>query len=71
MYEKNGHTISVFMFDAQELTFPKAKKLSGNNKIFYLCKKKGYYSTLWIEGEIACVFVSDLDEAELIYLASM
>lgn len=71
MYEKNGHAISVFMFDAQELTFPKAKKLSVNNKIFYLCKKKGYNSALWIEGEIACVFVSDLDEAELIYLASM
>lgn len=70
-YEKNGHAISVFMFDAQGLKFPKAKKVAVNNKIFYLTKERGYNSALWLEQEIACVFVSDLAEAELLYLASL
>lgn len=70
-YEKNGHAISVFMFDAKGLKFPKAKKVAVNNKVFYLSKERGYNSALWLEQGIACVFVSDLDEAELLYLASL
>ena len=59
------------MFDAEGVKFPKAKKIAVNNKIFYLSKEKGYNSALWIDEGIACVFVSDLDEAELLYLASL
>jgi len=71
MYGENGHCLSVFMFDAKGLKFPKAKKVSINNKIFYLSKEKGYNSALWIDEGIACVFVSDLGEAELLHLASL
>lgn len=71
MYGRNGHKLSVFMFDAEGVKFPKAKKIAVNNKIFYLSKEKGYNSALWIDEGIACVFVSDLDEAELLYLASL
>lgn len=71
MYEKNEHSISVFMFEAKELKFPKAKRVSVNNKMFYLSKEKGYNSALWIDEGIACVFVSDLGEAELLYLTSL
>lgn len=71
MYDKKGHDISVFMFDAQGVKFPQAKRLSVNNKIFYLTKEKGFNSVLWIDEGIACVFVSDLGEAELLHLASM
>ncbi len=71
MYGKNQHKLSVFMFDAKGVKFPKAKKVAVNNKMFYLSKEKGYNSVLWIDEWIACVFVSDLDEAELLYLASL
>lgn len=71
MYEKDGHNISVFMFDAKGLKFPKAKRIAVNNKTFYLSKEKGYNSALWIEEGIACVFVSDLSEIELLHLASL
>jgi len=71
MYEKDGHNISVFMFDAKNLKFPTAKKMTVNNKHFYLSKERGFNSALWIDEGIACVFVSDLDEAELLYLASL
>lgn len=71
MYEKGGHNISVFMFDAKNLKFPKTKKVTISNKIFYLTKDRGYNSALWIDEGIACVFVSDLDEAELLYLARL
>lgn len=71
MYEKDGHNISVFMFDAKNLRLPKAKKVPITNKIFYLSKDRGYNSALWIDEGIACVFVSDLDEAELLYLARL
>ncbi|MCQ9208582.1 MAG: zf-HC2 domain-containing protein [Omnitrophica bacterium] len=71
MYEKKGHQLSVFMFDAQGLKFPQAKRVAVNNRIFYLSREKGYNSALWIDQGIACVFVSDLSEAELLYLASL
>lgn len=71
VYEKNKRNVSVFMFDAKDLRFPKAKKVHVNNKIFYLCKEKGYTSALWIDEGIACVFVSDLGETEVLYLASL
>lgn len=71
IYKKNEHILSVFMFDAKDLKFPKAKKLAVNNKIFYLDKEKGYNSALWIDEGIACVFVSSLGEAELLHLASL
>ena len=71
IYAKEGHHLSVFMFEADKLKFPKAKKVRVNNKIFYLSKEKGYNSALWLEDEIACVFVSDLGEAELLHLASL
>lgn len=71
LYEKDRHSLSVFMFEAKKMRFPKAKKVRLNNKTFYLGKDKGYNSTLWVDEGIACVFVSDLDEAELIYLASL
>lgn len=71
MYEKEGHNISVFMFDAKGLRFPKAKQVAMNNKKFYIDKEKGYNSALWVEDDIACVFVSDINEAELVYLASV
>lgn len=70
-YDKNEHNISVIMFDAEGIKFPKAKKVVVNNKIYYLSKVKGYNSALWIDDGIACVFVSDLDETELLYLASL
>lgn len=70
-YEKDGHNISVFMFDAKNLKFPTAKKVVVNNKHFYLSKERGFNSALWIDEGIACVFVSSLDEAELLYLASL
>lgn len=70
-YEKDGHNISVFMFDAKGLRFPKAKRIAVNNKVFYLSKEKGYNSALWVEEGIACVFVSDLSEIELLHLASL
>lgn len=71
MYKKSGHNLSVFMFDARGLKFPKTKKINVNNKIFYLSKEKGYNSILWVEDRIACLFVSDLNETELLYLASI
>lgn len=71
MYEKDKHNLSVFMFEAKRMRFPKAKKVGLNNKIFYLAKEKGYNSALWINEGIACVFVSSLDETELLYLASL
>lgn len=71
MYEKGGHNISVFMFDAKNLKFPKAKKVPINKKIFYLTKDRGYNSALWIDEGIACVFISDLSEVELLHLASL
>ena len=70
-YEKDGHNISVFMFDAKNLKFPTARKMTMNNKHFYLNKEKGFNSALWIDEGIACVFVSNLGEAELLYLASL
>jgi len=71
IYEKQGHNLSVFMFEAEKLKFPKAKRVAVNHKIFYLSKEKGYNSTLCIEEGIVCVFVSDLSEAELLHLASL
>lgn len=71
MYEKGEHDISVFMFDAKGMRFPKAKRVTINKKTFYLSKEKGYNSALWIDEGIACVFVSDLSEAELVYLANV
>lgn len=71
IYEKNGHNLSVFMFDAEGMRFPKAKRVTVNSKIFYLSREKGYNSALWIDEGIGCVFVSDLNEAELLYLASL
>ena len=70
-YKKDGHNISAFMFDAKNLKFPTAKKVTMNNKHFYLNKEKGFNSALWIDEGIACVFVSNLGEAELLYLASL
>jgi len=70
-YEKDGHNISVFMFDAKNLKFPTAKKVTMNNKHFYLNEERGFNSALWIDEGIACVFVSNLGEAELLYLASL
>lgn len=71
VYEKKGHNISVFMFDAKGLRFPKAKQVVMNNKTFYIDSERGYNSALWVEDNIACVFVSDINEAELVYLASV
>lgn len=71
LYEINGHSLSVFMFDAKGLKFPKARKVTVNNRIFSLRKEKGYNSALWLDEDIACVFVSEIDEAELLYLASL
>ena len=71
MYNKGGHDLSVFMFDAKELKFPRAKNITVNSKVFHLYKEKGYNSVLWVDEGIACVFVSDLNEAELIHLASL
>ena len=71
MYKRDGQKLSVFMFNAEGVKFPKAKRIAVNNKIFYLSKDKGYNSALWVDEGIACVFVSDLDEAELLYLASL
>lgn len=70
MYGKDGHKLSVFMFDAKGLKFPKARKVAVNDKNFFLSEEKGYKSALWIEEGIACVFVSNLSEAELLNLAS-
>ncbi len=71
MYAKNEHQVSVFMFDAKNLGFPKAKRINVNDKLFYMDREKGYNSVLWLEDGIACVFVSDLSEAELLHLASL
>lgn len=71
MYAKNEHNLSVFMFDAKSLKFPKAKRVSVNDKLFYVDKERGYNSVLWLDDGIACVFVSDLGEAELLHLASL
>lgn len=71
MYAKNEHNLSVFMFDAKSLKFPKAKRVSVNDKLFYVNKERGYNSVLWLDDGIACVFVSDLGEAELLHLASL
>lgn len=71
MYAKKEHQLSVFMFEAKKLRFPKAKRISVNNKIFYADKERGYNSILWIDEGIACVFVSDLGEAKLLHLASL
>jgi anti-sigma factor (TIGR02949 family) len=71
MYGKNGHRLSVFMFDAKGMRLPRARKIFVNNKIFYLSKEKGYNSVVWFDEGIACVFVSDLGEAELLHLASL
>ena len=70
-YEKDGHSISVFIFDAKKLKFPTAKKVTMNNKHFYLSKERGFNSALWVDEGIACVFVSNLGDAELLYLASL
>lgn len=71
VYENSGHNLSVYMFEAKGLKFPKTKIVNVNNKIFYLAKEKGYNSALWIDGGIACIFVSDLNEVELLHLASL
>lgn len=71
MYAKNEHSLSVFMFDAKSLKFPRAKRVSVNDKLFYVDKERGYNSVLWFDDGIACVFVSDLSEAELLHLASL
>lgn len=71
MYIKNEHNLSVFMFDAKSLKFPKAKRVSVNDKLFYVNKELGYNSVLWLDDGIACVFVSDLGEAQLLHLASL
>lgn len=71
MYTKNEHNLSVFMFDARALRFPKAKRVSINDKTFYVDKERGYNSVLWLDNGIACMFVSDLGEAELLHLASL
>lgn len=71
MYNKGEHSLSVFMFDAKSLRFPTTKKVVVNDKMFRLYKEKGYNSVLWVDEGIACVFVSDLDEAELLHLANL
>ena len=71
VFEKDKHILSVLMVDAKGLKFPKAKKVAVNNKVFHLSKEKGYSNAMWIDDGIACVFVSDLSEAEILYLASL
>ena len=71
VFNKNKATVSVFMFLADDLDLAKAKKVLLDNRTYYFQRVKGYNSILWIDKDIACMLVSDLDETELLHLASL
>lgn len=68
MYEKNGQNISVFVIDVKGLNIQKANRIVLGKSIFLVKNEKGYNSILCLEkeGDIGCIFVSDLPKDELI-----
>lgn len=69
IYDKEGYKISAFIFSSEGLKMPKAKKVPMKRQEFYIMNYKGYNSIFWSDQGIGCVITSDMDEADLLYLA--
>ncbi|MCK5706409.1 MAG: zf-HC2 domain-containing protein [Candidatus Aureabacteria bacterium] len=68
IYVYQGHKISVFMFSSKEKKIRSAKKVTLNNRDYYIKNEKGYNSIFWSNNGIGCVITSNLNETDLLYL---
>jgi len=68
VYDKAGHKISAFMFVSEGMKMPKGRKVTLNKQDFYIESSKGYNCIFWDDNGMGCLIMSDLDEAELLYL---
>lgn len=71
IYEKDNRLISLFVFEADKISVPKNRKAVIDNHEYHLANKQGYTSVSCTRRGVTCIFISDLDEVDLIHLASV
>lgn len=71
IYEKDNRLISLFVFEADKISVPKNRKVVIDNHQYHLANKQGYTSVSCTSRGVTCIFISDLDEVDLIHLASV
>jgi anti-sigma factor RsiW len=69
VYLRQLHKISLFVFPAQDLSFPRGDQRLGRVSAS-LRRAKGFDVVLWRDGELGYALVSDLNSAELLRLAA-
>lgn len=72
-YEKDGHKITFYMMESENLKMSEGKKLNIPGKELYLYNDQGYYSLVCLHERhpgVGYVVVTDLAEADLINLFS-
>lgn len=70
IYEKDKRLISLFIFEADKISVPKSRNAVIDNHQYHLASKQGYTSVSCTRKGVTCIFISDLDEIDLIHLAS-
>jgi anti-sigma factor RsiW len=69
VFRRNLHTISLFVFRADGLQWPKKNQSIGRLDL-HVTVDRGFSVLLWRDGELGYCLVSDLNRAELEQLAS-
>ena len=69
-YRSERHKISFVVFDWMGLRLPRVKRIEAHGREFYITTLKGYTAIHWVENQIGCTVVSDMDERSLLELLS-
>jgi anti-sigma factor RsiW len=70
VYRRRLHTISVFVFRAEGLAWPRADLVPIGAARARVSDVRGFRAVVWRDGELGYAVVSDLDRAELLGFAA-
>jgi anti-sigma factor RsiW len=68
-FKRRLHSITLFVFRADGLSFPATSRQVGRAQVA-LRSQRGFHVLLWRRADLAYALVSDVDEQELVVLAS-
>jgi anti-sigma factor RsiW len=68
-FKRRLHPITLFVFRAEGMSWPAATTVIGNTRAA-LDTQRGFHVLLWREADLGYALVSDLDQRELVQLAT-